>query len=312
MAGAEVRGVVDGSPVVAGNLYFAAEHPMSKSTLTGSGRRGDSAALHLPLPGQPRSAAGEPRQFRALVGVAPPGQMRRGFLYYLERERAQPYRPLLHYNNGSEIGCEYWALRAAGKTEAAETFRRQQQQLWLDTIEQFGQALVQQRHVVVDSFAHDYEWDDENLVWQFHEGYPDGFRPAQQLAEKFGSHVGVWLSPSGGYPCKESRLASRAQARIRDLSQRIDVGRPTLLRARSRRLRGADRALWCQLLQVRWLRRGKQPAGRDGLRERRRSTARPDRGAPQEEARRVHQSEHGELAFTVLAAVLRLDLASRC
>ncbi len=134
--------------------------------------------------------------------------MRRGFLYYLERERAQPYRPLLHYNNGSEIGCEYWTRRLAGQNDAAATFRRDQQQLWLETIEQFGQTLVQQRHVVVDSFAHDFEWDDENLVWQFHEGYPEGFRPAQQAAAKFGSHVGVWLSPSGGYPGKESRLAS--------------------------------------------------------------------------------------------------------
>jgi hypothetical protein len=194
--------------VVAGNLYFAAEHPMSKSTLLATS---DAAAPpHFTCRYQVNSSlrAGERRQFRALVGVAPPGQMRRGFLYYLERERAQPYRPLLHYNNGSEIGCEYWALRAAGNTAAAETFRRHQQQLWLAMIEQIGQALVQQRHVVVDSFAHDYEWDDENLVWQFHAGYPEGFRPAQQLAETFGSHVGVWLSPFGGYPCKESRLAS--------------------------------------------------------------------------------------------------------
>ncbi len=208
VAGAEVRGVVDGSPVVAGNLYFAAEHPMSKSSLL---EASDAATLpHFTCRYEVNSGLrpSEPRQFRALVGVAPPGQMRRGFLYYLERERAQPYRPLLHYNNGSEIGAEYWTLRATGSPGAAETFRRQQQQLWLATIEQFGRALVQQRHVVVDSFAHDFEWDDENLVWQFHAGYPEGFRPAQQVAEKFGSHVGVWLSPSGGYPCKESRLAS--------------------------------------------------------------------------------------------------------
>ncbi|MCX6923088.1 MAG: hypothetical protein NT154_07750, partial [Verrucomicrobia bacterium] len=34
-----------------------------------------------------------------VIGVAPAGQMRRAFLYYLERERAHPYRPYLHYNS---------------------------------------------------------------------------------------------------------------------------------------------------------------------------------------------------------------------
>ena len=37
-----------------------------------------------------------------------------------------------------------------------------------------------------DSFAHDHTWDDENLVWQFNDGYPQGFGPAQQLAAKYG------------------------------------------------------------------------------------------------------------------------------
>jgi len=209
--GAEVRGVVDGSPVVAGSLYFAAEDPTTKSDILAN--TDPTAPPHFTC----RYAVNRgihsstPRQFRALVGVSPPGQMRRGFLYYLERERAQPYRPFLHYNNGSEIGCEYWALRTAGTTDEAASFRRQQEQVWLDAIERFGEALVQERHVVIDSFAHDFEWDDENLVWQFHTGYPEGFRPAQQHAEKFGSHVGVWLSPFGGYPGKEFRLAGGLQ-----------------------------------------------------------------------------------------------------
>mgnify|MGYP000959732590 CR=1 FL=1 len=120
--GAEVRGVVDGSPVVAGSLYFAAEDPTTKSDILAN--TDPTAPPHFTC----RYAvnlgihSSTPRQFRALVGVSPPGQMRRGFLYYLERERAQPYRPFF-----------------------------------------------------------------------------------------FGSHVGVWLSPFGGYPCKEFRLAGGLQ-----------------------------------------------------------------------------------------------------
>jgi hypothetical protein len=209
--GAEVRGVVDGSPVVAGNLFFAAEHPLSKSRLVAEATAATPPRFtcSYQTPGGPRP--GQPRRFRALVGVTPAGQLRRGFLYYLERERAQPYRPLLHYNNGSEIGTVYWARKLLGQPGEAAAFRRGQQQEWLGAIEVFGRELVQKRGVVVDSFAHDYEWDDENLVWQFHEGYPEGFRPAQQAAATFGSHVGVWLSPFGGYPCKQYRLKAGAE-----------------------------------------------------------------------------------------------------
>jgi hypothetical protein len=210
-AGAEVHGVVDGSPVVAGNWFFAAEHPMAKSRIV------DKAGQ----PGEPRFTCsylvgkslrpGQPRQFRSLVGVVPEGQLRRGFLYYLERERAQPYRQFLHYNNGSEIGCAYWSHKLFGKPGEVEAFRRGQQELWLAAIDAFGRELVKRRGVVVDSFVHDHGWDDENLVWQFHEGYPDGFRPAQQAAAKCGSHVGVWLSPFGGYAGQSARIASGRQ-----------------------------------------------------------------------------------------------------
>lgn len=207
---AEVQGVVDGSPVVAGNLFFAAEHPMSKSRVVPGNTSGPRRfTCGYEVNGSLRP--GRTYSYRALVGVTPSGQLRRGFLYYLERERAQPYRPLLHYNNGSEIGCRYWALRLFGKAAEADAFRRNQQQQWLAAIEAFGRELVEKRQVVVHSFAHDFEWDDENLVWQFHQGYPEGFGPAQRTAAKYGSRVGVWLSPFGGYPGKKQRLQSGAR-----------------------------------------------------------------------------------------------------
>jgi hypothetical protein len=203
--GAAVCGVVDGSPVVAGNWFFAAEHPLSKS------RMADAAAPRFTCshPATGPLMPGHARWFRALVGVAPAGQLRRAFLYYLERERAQPYRPLLHYNNGPESGNLYWMQKGP---EARVAFRRDQQRVWLAAIDTFGRELVQKRGVVIDSFAHDHTWDDENLVWQFNDGYPQGFAPAQQLAAKYGSHVGVWFSPFGGYRGRRIRIeAGRRQ-----------------------------------------------------------------------------------------------------
>jgi hypothetical protein len=142
----------------------------------------------------------------SVIGVAPKGQLRRAFLYYLERERAHPYRPFLHYNNGSEIGCEYWGRRLHKNDAEAEHFRMKQEDLWLNNIRTIGNELVKKRGVKMDAFVHDFEWDDETLVWQFHGGYPNGFGPAAKAAADYGANVGVWFSPWGGYPCQPARI----------------------------------------------------------------------------------------------------------
>lgn len=206
--GAKVVGGVDGSPVVADDLFFAVEHPMSKSQLTDDASNASMKRFRCSLPFQGVADPDQPLVCSSVVGVVPEGQLRRGFLYYLERERAQPYRPLLHYNNGSEIGCEYWQRRGHGEPGEAEQFRKRQESIWLETIHTFGRELVESREVVLDTFGHDFEWDDETLVWKFHSGYPNGFTPARQAAQRYGASVGVWLSPCGGYPGKRARLES--------------------------------------------------------------------------------------------------------
>ena len=45
-----------------------------------------------------------------VIGVAPKDQLRRAFLYYLERERAHPYRPYLHYNSWYDTAWQPFAL----------------------------------------------------------------------------------------------------------------------------------------------------------------------------------------------------------
>ena len=205
-ANARVMGTVDGSPVVAGTMFFACEHPMAKSEMLGAPAADGATRFRCRMPCQVLVRPGEQVGYTSIVGLVPEGQLRRGFLYYLERERAHPYRPLLHYNNGSEIGCEYWRRRLHKQDQEAAEFRRKQEQVWLENIRAFGEQLVVKRGVTMDAFAHDFEWDDETLVWQFHEGYPQGFGPAQKAAEQFGARVGVWLSPAGGYPCKPARM----------------------------------------------------------------------------------------------------------
>jgi len=185
---ARVMGAVDGSPVVVGNMFFACEHPLSKSQISQGNSRGFRCSLPLAVSLRP----GESIVCSSVIGVVPQGQLRRGFLYYVERQRAHPYRPFLHYNSWYDIGY------GAEKIQEPD-FR--------EVIERFGNELIKQRKVVVDSFALDDGWDDPASLWRFHKGFPNGFTLLQKTAEKYDSALGAWLSPFGGYgEAKNERL----------------------------------------------------------------------------------------------------------
>jgi len=185
---AEVAGTVDGSPVVAGNMFFACEHPLAKSQIV----RKNPTTLRCSLPYRVVLSPGERFVLSCVIGVVPQGQLRRGFLYYIERQRVHPYRPFLHYNSWYDIGY------------GAEKIREHQ---FLKVIELFGKELIQRRKVSMDSFVLDDGWDDTATLWQLHDGFPNGFSRLQKAAEKYDSALGAWLSPWGGYgQAKKERM----------------------------------------------------------------------------------------------------------
>jgi hypothetical protein len=183
--GAEVTGSVKGSPVTFGNWFFAFEHPLSDSKVA-ENRMLCSLERQLPLePDRPAS-------YSSVIGVTGKGQLRRGFLQYIERERAHPYRTFLHYNSWYDLGY-FTPYDEVGA---------------LDVINAFGKELHEKRDVALASFLFDDGWDNHKSLWQFNSGFPRGFTPLEVAAEKCGAAPGVWLSPWGGYdgPRKE-RLA---------------------------------------------------------------------------------------------------------
>ena len=171
-----VDGSVDGSPVVSHDDWLGFEHPMSKADAW-RGKVKLWIERTLPLP------KGQSVTYSAVIGVAHAGQMRRDFAAYIERERAHPYRPFLHYNSWYDIGF------FTPYTEAEA----------LDRINTFGKELVEKRHVKMDSFLFDDGWDDYSGSWHFSKAFPHGFVPLCKAAEKYGAAPGVWLSPWGGY-----------------------------------------------------------------------------------------------------------------
>jgi hypothetical protein len=184
--GAKTLGTVDGSPVVAGNFFFGYEHPMAQNTAADDGEVRCGFVRNAIL------RRGETLTQSCVIGVVRAGQLRRGFLAYIERERAHPYRPFLHYNSWYDIA---WDTRKYNEKEC------------LDAIRTIGQELAKKRDVNLDSFLFDDGWDDDRTLWKFHDGFPDGFTSLKTAAAKYDAGIGVWLSPFGGYSyAKERRL----------------------------------------------------------------------------------------------------------
>ena len=184
LRGAVVDGQVRGSPIIAGNLYLGFEHPLSQSAVGGSRAR---SALPRELPIRPGTAP----EYSSVIGTTRPGQFRRDFLTYVERERAHPYRTFLHYNSWYDIGYGNPFDEASA----------------LAVIEAYGQELHVKRGITLDSFLFDDGWDDHRTLWHFNSGFPHGFTPLKEATARYASHPGVWMSPWGGYgQARQERL----------------------------------------------------------------------------------------------------------
>ena len=152
--GAEADGSVDGSPIVADRFYCGCEHPMARNSVTGD------AEVQCRLARNAVLKSGETLTESLVFGIAKPGQLRRSFLTYIERERTHPYRTFLHYNSWFDIA---WDKQKFNEAQG------------LNVIQQFGRQLVTARGVQMDSFLFDDGWDDNKTLWHFHSGFPNGF-----------------------------------------------------------------------------------------------------------------------------------------
>jgi hypothetical protein len=177
----KVMGIVDGSPLVYKNMFFAFEHPMSQTEQ-------NQTFFTVFLTRQSPLTSAAPITVSSVWGIAPENQLRRGFLYYTERERAHPYHQMLNYNTWFDIS---WVDRILNDS------------LCLNRVRVFNDSLITKRNVRMDAFLFDDGWDDYKTLWQFHPGFPDGFKNLKNAVDAVGAKLGTWLSPWGGYDIRK-------------------------------------------------------------------------------------------------------------
>ena len=142
-------------------------------------------------------AKGQSWQVSSVIGLLAPGQARRSFLAYSERERAVPYRSFVHYNDWYEVGIRLH--------DNDDPLKRTSEKIWLDILKAWDKELYKKRKTRLDAFVIDDGWDDFNSLWDFHAGFPSGFAAISRAAGKMKAGIGTWLGPVGGYG-KSKRL----------------------------------------------------------------------------------------------------------
>lgn len=137
-----------------------------------------------------------PWKVNSVIGLFKPGQQRRSFLRYIEREKPVPYRTMVHYNDWYEVGIVLH--------DYADPAKRTSENMSMNILNTWKKELFEKRNTKIDAFVIDDGWDDFNSLWDFHIGFPNGFAKLNEVATSMDCGMGTWLGPVGGYGSSKS------------------------------------------------------------------------------------------------------------
>ena len=135
-------------------------------------------------------ASGKTWNVSAVVGLVAPGQQRRSFLAYSERERAVPWRPYPLYNSWYELGIN--------RNNNSNPEKNMKASDCLAVVNEWKSKLYDQYNVAPEVFVWDDGWDNYQ-DWGFHSNFPNGFKDLAAVTNQMDAHQGAWLGPVGGY-----------------------------------------------------------------------------------------------------------------
>lgn len=126
----------------------------------------------------------------AVVGLIAPGQARRSFLCYSERERAVPWRAFPVYVSWYELNID--------RNNDRDYTTNMNIDQCVDVVQHWKQDFYDKYQQAPAAFVWDDGWDKYG-TWTFNQNFPNGFAPVDALAQEMGSGIGCWLGPVGGY-----------------------------------------------------------------------------------------------------------------
>ncbi len=191
---AKIVGNTRGSPLISENFFAALETPMGINEFSEKNFSGTWSRKTV-------LKKGETWEVSSVIGILVPEQKRRAFLAYVERERVVPWRPFVHYNSWYELNIN--------RNDFSDPKKRMNEKQCLEVVDSWNKNLFQKYKVGIDAFVWDDGWDEFNSLWQFHVGFPNGFKKIDLAARKQNAGTGAWLGPVGGYGAsKAQRIAN--------------------------------------------------------------------------------------------------------
>eukprot|EP00927_Polykrikos_kofoidii_P053862 TRINITY_DN48399_c0_g1_i1.p1 TRINITY_DN48399_c0_g1~~TRINITY_DN48399_c0_g1_i1.p1 ORF type:complete len:984 (-),score=122.34 TRINITY_DN48399_c0_g1_i1:131-3082(-) len=132
-------------------------------------------------------------------------QLRRVFAAYLQEARRRPFGQTLHYNS--------WYDMASSRDDRSHLHEMTETSC-ADRIETFNAKLTAAGGPSLDAFLLDDGWDDWDTLWEVDtKRFPSGFAPLTKVGWQWGTRLGVWMSPFGGYGRAGSRRVKRGKER---------------------------------------------------------------------------------------------------
>ena len=147
-----------------------------------------------------------PWEVSTVVGLIAPGQARRSFLAYSERERAVPWRAFPHYNSWYELNIDRNnAVGNSGVYDASDPnntkgdyTENMTSTQCVDVVKHWKEKFYDVYGKAPYAFVFDDGWDAYG-TWTFNPNFPNGFTKEDNLAKSMGVGIGAWLGPVGGY-----------------------------------------------------------------------------------------------------------------
>ncbi len=171
-----VYGSVVSSPIISDTFFIIPENPLTH-TIAYEGGVLQKIPQAIPL------QINHTLSYKTYIGTFEMGQLRRHVNQFINAVRQRPYAPYLHYNSWLDIGF----------------FNPYTEKEALLRINQYGQELVEKRHVKLDGYLFDDGWDNLKGNWGFSINFPNEFKKLKSASEKYHAALGIWLSPWGGY-----------------------------------------------------------------------------------------------------------------
>ena len=148
----------------------------------------------------------QPWEVSSVVGLVAPGQARRSFLAYSERERAVPWRAFPLYNSWYELNID--RNNAVGnrgiynpsdpENKNGNYSGNMTSAQCVDVVKHWKDKFYNTYKKAPYAFVFDDGWDAYG-TWTFNSNFPNGFKEEDKLAKSMGVGIGAWLGPVGGY-----------------------------------------------------------------------------------------------------------------